>query len=216
MKLKICGMKYNTEEVASLQPDYLGFIFWEPSSRYYNSSIPDNIANSKKVGVFVNAPLEEIVLRIFEYDLDAVQLHGEEEPDYCLKIKSLISDDNTSNIEIIKAFPVDEQFNFTQLGAYEDVCDYYLFDTRGDLPGGTGERFDWQLLKKYASKKPFFLSGGIGVSDAKSLLEFMAQPEAKYCYAFDVNSKFEKEPGLKDIEALKKFIEDIGHVPLKN
>ena len=215
MKLKICGMKLNTEEVATLQPDYLGFIFWEPSSRYFKGSIPDDLVNAKKVGVFVNAPLEEIVLRLFEYDLHAIQLHGEEDPEYCRKIKTLIANDHISKIEIIKAFAVDEQFNFNMLSQFENVCDYFLFDTRGILPGGTGKKFDWQLLGEYPSKKPYFLSGGIGSSDAKTILDFMSKPEAKYCHSIDINSKFESEPGLKNIQALKKFTEDIGHVPSK-
>ncbi len=215
MKLKICGMKHNTEDVAGLQPDYLGFIFWEPSSRYFKGSIPEEIGNAKKVGVFVNAPLEEIVLRVFEYDLHAIQLHGEEDPEYCRKIKSLIANNDISKIEIIKAFAVDEHFNFNDLSDFEDVCDYFLFDTRGELPGGTGKRFDWQLLRNYPSRKPYFLGGGIGSSEAKTIVDFMSKPEAKYCYSIDVNSKFEREPGLKNIQALKKFIEDIDHMPSK-
>ncbi|MGI9546485.1 MAG: phosphoribosylanthranilate isomerase [Flavobacteriaceae bacterium] len=206
-------MKFNTEEVAALQPDYLGFIFWEPSPRYFNHGSMEGLSDSKKVGVFVNATIEHIILQIFEHDLDAVQLHGEESPEYCARLKNLNPTSRISKVELIKAFAIDEAFNFASLAPYESSCDYYLFDTRGELPGGTGKQFDWQLLKHYHSTIPFFLSGGIGPEDVAAIVEFKKNPESRYCYAIDVNSRFEKQPGLKDTAALKKFIEKIGHTP---
>ena len=205
MKLKVCGMKYNPAEVAALEPDYLGFIFWEPSARYFDIG-PSNVPRgSERVGVFVDAALEEVINRVFEFELNAVQLHGSESPDYCSELKNLLVANELSNISVFKAFAVDENFDFSRLNAYDEVCDYFLFDTRGELPGGTGKRFDWNLLRDYKLSKPFLLSGGIGPDDAEALLEFFNRPEAQNCMGIDVNSKFEIKPGLKDTEALKIF-----------
>ena len=216
MKLKICGMKYNTEEVALLNPDYLGFIFWEPSARFYNRPIDELTGQAKKVGVFVDAPIDQIILHIHEHGLKLIQLHGNEDPAYCKKLMDLIQSEWSGSIEVIKAFSIDQQFDFSNLEAYENVCDYFLFDTKGELPGGTGKGFDWRLLKKNKSAKPFFLSGGIGLDDTKALKEFFSSSEAAHCYAIDVNSKFEKEPGLKQIEELEKFMIELGIGPLRN
>ena len=210
MKLKVCGMKYNTADVASLRPDYLGFIFWEPSARYFKGSMPELDPAIKKVGVFVNAAPEEIVMRTFEYNLQLIQLHGQESPDYCRDLKLLLAGENTELPEIVKAFALDENFDFELLTSYEDVCDYFLFDTRSDLPGGSGKKFNWKLLSNYRLGKPFFLSGGIGSQDVESIKEFSNQPGAKYCYGIDVNSKFEKEPGLKDTKSLEEFMSGMG------
>lgn len=202
LKLKICGMNLNTSEVAALYPDYLGFIFWENSKRNYTEkfeAIPHQI---KKVGVFVNATMEEIIDKIETFGLVAVQLHGEESPEYCQKLK-----EKAKNIEIIKVFSVLNEFDFSILEPYEKVCDFYLFDTKGKLPGGNGFTFDWSILKKYPSTKPYFLSGGIGLEEVNELKSFSEIPASKYCHAIDVNSKFELAPGLKDIEKLKKIKE---------
>ena len=164
----------------------------------------------KKVGVFVDAPMDQIILQLYENDLDLIQLHGEEDPVYCKHLKQLIDSDKQVNVEIIKAFSIDEAFDFRILDAYEDVCDYYLFDTKGELPGGTGKSFDWRLLRNYPSSKPFLLSGGIGPEDAEAIKDFLQSPEASHCIAIDVNSRFEKEPGLKNIEDLQKFIDELG------
>ncbi|EKT4499119.1 phosphoribosylanthranilate isomerase [Flavobacterium psychrophilum] len=195
MKLKICGMKYpeNILEVSTLLPDYLGFIFWEKSSRYFDLEIPKIPESIKKVGVFVNANLEEILLKIKKYNLNLVQLHGNESPEFCKELKK-------STIKIIKVFSVNDDFNFSALEPFEAVCDYFLFDTKGKLPGGNGITFNWQILKKYHSRKPFFLSGGIGLDDIKNIKKLNLP-----IYAIDVNSKFEIEAGLKNIELLKSF-----------
>jgi len=201
MKLKICGMKYqdNIKKVAALQPDYLGFIFYEKSKRHFGENFMPQIPHSiKKTGVFVDTEINEAIDKINFYHLYAVQLHGNESPEYCEKLK-------TYNIEIIKAFSIDENFNFDDLKSYETVCDYFLFDTKGKLPGGNGYTFDWSLLENYSSKKPFFLSGGIGIEQTKELKTFLQSEVSNYCYAIDVNSKFEIEVGLKDIEKLKEL-----------
>jgi len=209
MKLKVCGMKLNTLEVATLDPDYLGFIFWEPSKRYFDGNIPKLPASIKKVGVFVDAPLEEIRKKVKEYRLQAVQLHGKESPEFCSDLKKSTSDRSKAleenSLEIIKVFSIKDDFDFSNLAPYENVCDFFLFDTKGKLPGGNGFTFSWEVLKNYPSSKPYFLSGGIGLDEIEKIREFQQRPESKYCHAIDVNSKFELEPGLKDIDKLKEF-----------
>lgn len=206
MKLKICGMKLNTTEVAQLRPDYLGFIFWEPSSRFFEGKIPELPHTISKVGVFVNAELDYIINTVQKYQLQGLQLHGHETPDYCTKIAAELKKLN-HKVDIIKVFSIKEEFDFDVLTPYENVCDYYLFDTKGKLPGGNGYTFNWSVLKDYPSTKPFFLSGGIGLNNLDKINEFIKSPESKYCYAIDVNSRFEIEPGLKNIEELQKFKE---------
>lgn len=198
MKLKVCGMKYNPIEVEALQPDYMGFIFWEKSPRYLDSVLPTISRKIKRVGVFVNASVEEILKKVTTYGLQMVQLHGQEPPEVCHQIRGL-------GIGVIKVFGVDEAFDFSVLKPYETMCDYYLFDTKGKLPGGNGYAFDWEVLEDYPSTKPFFLSGGIGMENIDEILTFLYRPESKYCYAIDVNSRFEIKPGHKDIEKLKEF-----------
>lgn len=200
MKLKICGMKYqdNITEIASLQPDYLGFIFHEPSPRYFEGSIPELPKSIKKVGVFVDEKVEYIAQQIEKHKLTVIQLHGHESPEICRLLKS-------TKAQVVKVFSIKDKFDFEVLTPYEDVCDYFLFDTKGKLPGGNGYVFDWSVLNNYPSTKPFFLSGGIGLDQIDKLREFQNSEASKYCYAIDVNSKFEIEAGLKDIEKLKEF-----------
>ncbi|MDC6351833.1 phosphoribosylanthranilate isomerase [Zeaxanthinibacter sp. PT1] len=204
MKLKVCGMNYNTAEVATLQPDYLGFIFWEPSSRYFQGDMPKLSTGIEKVGVFVNASIEEVVKRVNEFGLQLVQLHGGESPAFCSALQEAFTA-LENNVKIIKVFSVGTSFNFEQLSPFEEICDFYLFDTKGKLPGGNSYSFDWTLLRGYPSKKPFFLSGGIGPGDMESVRDFLQKPEAKNCHALDVNSRFETRPGEKNIADLIKF-----------
>lgn len=212
-------MKYNPTEVAQLQPDFLGFIFWEPSSRYFEGDMPQLPSSIKKVGVFVDASVEEVLEKVAQYQLDAVQLHGRETPEYChnLHHAELVSASHRvetskqvwgDQLEIIKVFPIKDDFDFSILKAYEDVCDYFLFDTKGKLPGGNGYTFDWSVLENYPSTKPFFLSGGIGLDSVDKLTDFLNSPASQFCFALDVNSKFETKPGLKDITSLKTFINE--------
>jgi phosphoribosylanthranilate isomerase len=201
MKLKICGMKYpdNILEVGALLPDYMGFIFWEKSARYFNGQIPELIKTIKKTGVFVNESVENIIEKIDKHDLQAVQLHGKESVEFCLDLKSKID----FKIEIIKVFSADENFDFEIIKPFESVCDYFLFDTKGKLPGGNGTTFDWTILKKYNSNKPFFLSGGIGINELKAIEEISKSNLP--IYGVDVNSKFELEPGLKNKNLFSNF-----------
>lgn len=200
-KLKICGMKYaeNIQEIASLKPDFLGFIFWDKSSRKFDLKELSKIdSNIKKVGVFVDETLEEIQNKIETFKLDIIQLHGKESVEFCSKLKK-------ENIKIIKAFSINIDFDFSQLKGYENAVDYFLFDTKGKLPGGNGTTFDWQVLENYNLEKPFFLSGGIGLSKTNKIQEFLISDLSKYCYAIDINSRFETEPGLKNKIEIEKF-----------
>ena len=198
-------MKYpdNILEVGALLPDYMGFIFWEKSSRYFDGVIPDLPKSIKKVGVFVNETAEIILAKAQKYDLQAIQLHGHESVAFCQDLRENLKQ---VQIEIIKVFSVDDDFDFEVLKPFEAVCDYFLFDTKGKLPGGNGTTFDWKVLEKYPSSKPFFLSGGIGIEEMDAVKEITKTNLP--LYAIDLNSKFEIEPGLKNIELCKNIRRD--------
>ncbi|MBC9796518.1 phosphoribosylanthranilate isomerase [Sinomicrobium sp. FJxs] len=204
-------MKYpdNMLAVAALQPDYMGFIFYDRSPRYFEGEMP-KLPGIKKTGVFVKAPVNDILVKVRQHHLQAVQLHGGESAEFCRELALALSGDTfQSKVELIKVFSMLDTFDFEQLKPFEDTADYFLFDTKGKLPGGNGYTFDWRVLKNYPSKKPFFLSGGIGPEEADKVLAFLEnQPDNRgtdYCYAIDVNSRFEIEPGLKNTEKLKEF-----------
>lgn len=203
MKLKICGMKYpdNILEVGSLLPDYMGFIFWPKSARYFDGDMPELPKSIKKTGVFVNESIPVIEEKITKYNLQAIQLHGQESAAFCKEIKTKLA----TSIEIIKVFSADENFDFSILEPYETVSDYFLFDTKGKLPGGNGTTFDWKILSSYPSTKPFFLSGGIGIEEFDAVNEILKTNLP--IYAIDINSKFEIEPGLKNINLVKTIRE---------
>ena len=198
---KICGMKYpnNILEIASLLPEYMGFIFWDKSTRYFDGVIPPLPKSIKKVGVFVNESIAVILAKAQTHDLQAIQLHGHESVAFCTELRNAVGND----IEIIKVFSVAADFDFEVLQPFEAVCDYFLFDTKGKLPGGNGSTFDWTVLKKYPSTKPFFLSGGIGLEEIDLTTAILATQLP--IHALDLNSKFETEPGLKDKNLLSKF-----------
>lgn len=214
-------MKYpeNISQVAALQPDYLGFIFYDKSPRYFDGNIPKLPKSIQKTGVFVDESIDFMLSKIETYDLQAVQLHGSESAEFCATLrqfersreqlkssemlKRVEHDENT--VEIIKVFSIKDTFDFSVLKDYEAVCDYFLFDTKGKNKGGNGYTFDWTVLEQYNSTKPYFLSGGIGLEELDNISTFLSKPESRYCYALDVNSKFEIDAGLKKVEALKEF-----------
>lgn len=206
LKLKVCGMKFaaNIAAVASLQPDYLGFIFYEKSPRFISDVSAELIkyipSEIKTVGVFVNEDLETVKKKVNLYQLKAVQLHGSESTEYCSELKSTFS-----SLEVIKAFGVDEEFDFTQLKDYMDVVDYFLFDTKTKAHGGSGKTFDWKILDSYKLDKPYFLSGGIDLEYAGAI----AGIKDERLYALDINSRFETEPGVKDVEKIKEFVAEM-------
>lgn len=207
MKLKICGLKFsdNIVAVAQLQPDYLGFIFYEKSSRFFKERLPNNLNSIKKVGVFVDASPSEIISIVTKYHLNIVQLHGEQSEGFIIKLHNEIKLHALKNLEIWKVFSIDSTFDFTRLTSFENIVDAFLFDTKGKLKGGNGYSFNWRILKNYPSKKPFILSGGIGLDTLQNLREFKKLDISKYCQALDINSKFETKPGFKDIKSLHVF-----------
>jgi phosphoribosylanthranilate isomerase len=204
VKLKVCGMKLpdNIQAVAALEPDYLGFIFFRDSKRFVDGLTPSFVKNLpsgiRRTGVFVNEELNKVAELAILYGLNAVQLHGQEPAKYCIALKGLLAD---AGIELIKAFGVDEHFDFSTLNAYSNIADYFLFDTQTPDHGGSGKTFNWALLENYKLNKPYFLSGGIG-PDSVEQLKQINDPRL---YAIDVNSKFELAPGLKNTERLKDF-----------
>ncbi|MBE7640378.1 phosphoribosylanthranilate isomerase [Salegentibacter sp. BLCTC] len=196
----------NISEVAKLQPDYMGFIFYKKTPRYFEDSIPEISREIKRTGVFVNEDINIILQKIKEHDLNAIQLHGEESDTFCAELKTLLVE---TEVEIIKVFSVKDDFDFGLLEAYETVVDYFLFDTKGKNKGGNGITFNWEVLKEYPSKNPFFLSGGIGPEEVEAINELQAyfkeNGKENLLYAIDVNSKFEEKAGLKNAEKLKEF-----------
>jgi phosphoribosylanthranilate isomerase len=213
MKIKVCGMRDsgNIVDLAQLKPDYLGLIFYSQSKRFAENldkdilgSLPDSI---KLTGVFVNETIDEIIKKVIEYNLGAVQLHGSESVIYCRQLKDLLSVTLPfKKLEIIKAFGISPGFDFNQLQLFNDVVDYFLFDTKTTGHGGSGVAFDWKILEQFKGQKPYFLSGGLSpdnISDISNLV-----PEQ--LYGIDLYSKFELEPGVKDIKSLRTVFELVG------
>jgi len=194
-------MKYqdNMKAVAALQPDYLGFIFYDKSPRNFQGDIASLPSTIKKTGVFVDAPIDFIINKVKQYNFKTVQLHGDETPKYCLELKKQVN----SSIEVWKVFSIKDTFDFNQLTPYEGIVDFFLFDTKGKEKGGNGYTFDWSTLKNYPSSTPFILSGGIGLDEVEKVKEILKTDLP--IYAIDVNSKFEEKPGKKNIENLSKF-----------
>lgn len=209
MKIKICGMRFpsNMLEVKMLCPDYMGFIFYPKSPRYAEpldittlSAIPTTI---KKIGVFVNETLENILTIVTKYQLDGVQLHGSELVEMCQELKE-------AGLIVLKAFPIAEAYNLKVTKKYEGVCDFFLFDTKTDAFGGSGVKFNWAILNEYQGVTPFILSGGIAPDDAEAILKI----EHPSMVGIDLNSKFEISPGLKDLPLLQEFIHKIRYSEL--
>jgi phosphoribosylanthranilate isomerase len=204
MKIKVCGITTisQLEELNMIGIDYAGLIFYERSPRYILSKMRSKDVSAlklkiQKVGVFVNATESDIMTQIELYELDIVQLHGNETPTFCNHI--------SNHVKVIKAFRINEENSHVDwmVKPYEDVCDFYLFDHGSvGIYGGTGKKFDWHLIEKATIGKKFFLSGGIRPDDAESLKNF----EHPFFHAVDINSQFETEPGLKDLEMVKEFV----------
>ena len=190
----------NIREVEALGIDWMGMIFWPKSSRYVSERPAYLPASCKRVGVFVNEDAETIKRIAEDYALDYIQLHGSESPDY---IHALRVDGGFA--AVIKAFNIATTGDLEATKPYEDIADYFLFDTKAQLPGGSGQQFDWSVLADYHGETPFLLSGGIGPDDAERVKAFN-HPK---CAGFDLNSKFEVVPALKDVNILKEFIKEI-------
>lgn len=198
MIIKTCGMRDadNIRAVSELGIDWMGFIFWPPSSRYVSEKPSFLPTRQKRVGVFVDARIEEVKSKADEYALDLIQLHGSESPAFCERLKA------NSRQQLIKAFNIATQEDLEQTIPYEGLVDYFLFDTKAKMVGGNGTQFDWSVLSAYQGNTPFLLSGGIGPDDAEKVRNFHHPQLA----GIDLNSRFELSPALKDIEKLKQFI----------
>ena len=202
MKVKVCGMREaeNIREVESLGIDLMGCIFWPKSKRYVAeppSYLPKQV---RKVGVFVDATLEDVRQHIQDYGLDIIQLHGHETPEFIANLSSL-----TPHLSLIKAFNIATAEDLAQTKPYEGIVDYFLFDTKAQLPGGSGQQFDWSILNAYNGETSFLLSGGIGLDDAERVKAFHHEK----CIGIDLNSRFELAPGLKDVDEIKRFLEKV-------
>ena len=204
MKIKVCGMRDtdNISELIKLKPDYIGFIFYGKSKRFVTNfpeiEIPSEI---KKVGVFVNEAIDTIIEIAEENKLEAIQLHGNESPQYCEELKTLL----IKKVEIFKAFSVDDDFDFSKTEAYQKVCDYLLFDTKGKNYGGNGVKFNWRVLDSYKGITPFLLSGGISKIDVSEIKKISHEAFV----GIDINSGFEIEPALKNIDDIKEFKQNL-------
>jgi phosphoribosylanthranilate isomerase len=208
MKIKVCGMKNpeNIKAIRNLEPDFMGFIFYEKSPRYVGENFELSSADLKgrldKVGVFVNHPTDELIEIAGKYNLDFVQLHGNESVAYVKEIHS-------AGIKTIKAFQINENFNWLKVKNYLPYINFLLFDTATKNHGGSGLKFDWTLLNNYKEETPFFLSGGIGTED----IEAIKRLNIPQLYGIDINSKVEITPGNKDVELVKKCINEVRNEP---
>ncbi|NDE10313.1 MAG: phosphoribosylanthranilate isomerase [Chitinophagia bacterium] len=208
MNIKVCGLTQlkQLQQLDALNVAFAGLIFHKDSPRYVvdkiaKDELKDADFDLKKVGVFVNADYDEIMQMIDDYGLDVVQLHGDESPELCEEL--------SEEVEVIKAFSISDKITSIDdmIVDYDDVCDYYLFDTasKNGKVGGTGEKFDWKLVKKSKIEKPFFLSGGISLDDLE-LIKSFKHPDY---FGVDVNSRFEKSPGIKDMALLLQLRQGI-------
>lgn len=216
MQVKVCGMRepQNISALLELPIDFIGLIFYSKSKRYVgkDTTLPEWIIEHeerfgliKKVGVFVNAGIDEILNATHDYHLDYIQLHGAESPEYCQELHLLWSASSVREAKLIKAFSVDEKFDFTKVAAYEPHCSFFIFDTKGADYGGNGLQFDWSLLSAYEGNTPFLLSGGIDPDSVEDLQKV----EHPLLFGVDINSKFETEPAKKDITSVAAFVKAV-------
>lgn len=203
MIVKVCGMREaeNIRAVEALGVDWMGFIFWEHSSRCVSQRPAYLPTRAKRVGVFVDASLDVVCQHVEAFGLDVVQLHGSESPTYLRDLRSSCD----ARLLIVKAFSIATRDDLLQTSLYEGLADYFLFDTKAQLVGGNGRKFDWTVLAHYDGSTPFLLSGGIGPDDASRLSAF-SHPRLA---GIDLNSRFEAAPALKNVELLKQFLYDI-------
>jgi phosphoribosylanthranilate isomerase len=204
LKVKVCGMKFpqNIETLSALNPYMMGFIFHPNSPRYVERldtkvlhSLPENIL---KIGVFVNQKFVDTYLMIQRYKLNGVQLHGNEPVEYCTSFKEL-------GLKVLKSFPISDASDFSATMAYDGVCDYFVFDTKTTEYGGSGVKFDWNIITAYHGETPFFLSGGISMEDVETIKK-IKHPKFE---GVDINSKFEISPGLKSMVMVSKFVNEL-------
>ncbi|MFN3773405.1 phosphoribosylanthranilate isomerase [Cloacibacterium normanense] len=207
-QLKVCGLTKldQIQELISMNIDFLGFIFYEKSPRFVLNHLSleeiSEINHQGKVGVFVNESIEKIAEITEKAKLNFIQLHGDEDENFIKDLRKNVK----KEVKLIKVFRVGETFNF-QFSIFNSLVDYFLFDTDSKAFGGTGKTFDWQILNEIEISKPYFLSGGISLENIHQLSTINHQP-----LALDINSKFEIEPGSKDIEKIKNFTQIVKKI----
>ena len=210
-RLKVCGLTQVDQVMAldAMEVMFAGFIFYPPSPRYCKKLMAiEQIKKIRgkhinKVGVFVNSSIEDVLKTVDEAGLSMVQLHGDESPKTCERIAEYVS--------VIKAFRLREQEPVLwKIKDYQGVADMFLFDTATSTYGGSGKKFDWSMLSGLSIGKPFFLSGGIGSDDVAIIQQFALDAVAKDLFALDINSKFEISPGVKDLDLIKTFIQQVN------
>ncbi|MFD2553330.1 phosphoribosylanthranilate isomerase [Sphingobacterium tabacisoli] len=203
IKIKVCGMRdaENIKQLIELPIAYIGFIFYSKSPRFVQEGIPPIVPDGiEKVGVFVNETFTGIMDKVKSYQLQAIQLHGSEPATLCATLKA-------EGLTIIKAFGIDETFDWTSLESYLDDVDFFLFDTKSTQHGGTGQSFSWSELAHYPYATPYFLSGGLGLDNIKDAFNI----NDSRLYALDLNSRFEEQPAVKNIHALTQALSIIQH-----
>ncbi len=209
IKIKVCGLKYpkNQELISTLSIDYIGFIFYKKSKRYtlrISEKLPEHI---QKVGVFVDAPLDEIIACMKSFKLDVIQLHGSENISEIKELREKLKEKNFHFTQIWKAVAIKDENDLELASYYDNYVDVLLFDTKGPLPGGNGVKFDWNLLDKVRLTSPLMLSGGIKIDDTESIEALAKQNKI---WGVDINSGFEINPGLKDLARIKRFVEEVS------
>ena len=190
----------NIREVESLGPDMMGFVFWSGSRHFVNEK-PDYLPEICRVGVFVNSNPEYICSIAQEYGLNRIQLHGTESAELCQTVHEL------TGLPITKAVSIASAEDIADIRQYEslDAVDMLLFDTKCVIWGGCGQEFDWSILEQYKGIKPFMLAGGIGPGMEERIMTIRHPQFA----GIDLNSRFETEPSIKEIEELSVFINNI-------
>ena len=220
--IKVCGLRNgeNIRQVAALSVDWIGLIFWPQSPRYVSmipsnaGIIPDRVSDigefkAKRVGVFVDPTAQDVITRVVNFQLDLIQLHDHETPTFIRNLRHTLAD--IRPVKVIKAISVNSRDDIAAYKDYADCVDYFLFDTKCKTVGGSGEQFDWSVLEAYDGDIPFLLSGGIGPDDAERVRNFH-HPQ---CIGIDLNSRFESEPGFKDVAALRQFINQLNRENVK-
>lgn len=210
LRVKVCGMTSidQLQQLGEIGVQFAGMIFYPKSPRFVLKTLDgDMVRRAKlkvyKVGVFVNASYDEIINHVDNFGLDMVQLHGDETPRFCEQVSQYI--------QTIKAFRMGANENISwMIRDYKDCCDLYLFDTMGAGYGGTGKKFNWEVMHGLDIKKPFLLSGGIEPDDVEGIRAFSRQSVAKDLFAVDINSKFEISPGVKDMAKVRTFFEKLN------
>lgn len=219
MKVKVCGMRTpeNIEALSALPIDMIGFIFYPKSKRFVGkqkvlqkwlAESGDCLGEIQRVGVFVNAELDEILNAVHDYALDYVQLHGDESPEYCRELQRFWDYSSVRKAKLIKAFAIDEDFDFRETQAYAPHCALFIFDTKGPEYGGHGVAFNWSLLEQYDGAIPFLLSGGIGPDMAPEIRRL----NFPQMVGVDINSRFESSPGVKEIDQIRRFVSELNDV----